>query len=189
MKEVLKSHIAGKIQLTDAELQTILSYFKPMRLEKNQILLNNGESSKHTYFVAKGCLRIYFMDENGAEATRFFAFENQFATALVSFITKEPSDELIQALEPTEILAISHEHFYQLLDLIPAWEKFYRIYLETAYVTNTKRLMSFLTQDALEKYRQLLAENPLVVQRLSNKMVASYLNISQETLSRLKSKR
>jgi len=91
-------------------------------------------------------------------------------------------------LEPTEIYYICHKDFYHLLDLIPQWEKFYRLYLEIAYVTNTKRLMSFLMQDALEKYRLLLDENPMVVRRLSNRIVASYLNISQETLSRLKSK-
>jgi FixJ family two-component response regulator len=75
-----------------------------------------------------------------------------------------------------------------LLKIIPQWEKLYRHYLEYAYVTNTNRLMSFITLDATERYRQLLAQNPNVVMRMPNKMVASYLNISQETLSRLKSK-
>ncbi|WP_315814420.1 hypothetical protein [Paraflavitalea speifideaquila] len=76
-----------------------------------------------------------------------------------------------------------------MLKIIPGWEKLYRSYLEMAYVNNTNRLMSFITLDATERYRQLPDENPVVVQRLSNKMTASYLNVSQETLSRLKSKR
>lgn len=188
MEELLISYIKSKISVTEEEMAIILSYFNPIRLKKNELLLTNGQSSQRTFFVTSGCLRIFFINEEGQDSTRYFAFENQFATALVSFITSEPSEEFIQAVEDSEVYYITHKNFYHLLDIIPQWEKFYRIYLEIAYVTNTKRLMSFLVQDALEKYRQLLDENPIIVRRLSNKMVASYLNISQETLSRLKSK-
>lgn len=188
MEELLISAIKSKLSVTDEEMMTILSYFRPMKVRKNELLLTNGQSSHRTFFVAKGCLRIFFINEDGQDSTRYFAFENQFATALLSFITSQPSKEFIQAVEDSEGYYITHENFYHLLDIIPKWEKFYRIYLEHAYVTNTKRLMSFLIQDALEKYRQLLDEDPIIVRRLSNKMVASYLNISQATLSRLKSK-
>lgn len=188
MKELLSTYIKSKITVTEEEMRTIISYFEPMNLKKNELLLTNGQSSQRTFFVVKGCLRIFFINEDGQDSTRYFAFENQFATALVSFITSEPSEEFIQAVEDSQVYYISHKNFYHLLDIVPQWEKFYRMYLEIAYVTNTKRLRSFLIQDALEKYRQLLNENPIIVRRLSNKMVASYLNISQETLSRLKSK-
>ena len=188
MQELLASYINNRICTTDEELETILSYFEPLQLKKNEMLLANGQNSQRTFFVVSGCLRIFFINEDGQDSTRYFAFENQFATALTSFITSEPSDEFIQAVEDSEVYYITHKNFYHLLNIIPQWEKFYRIYLETAYVNNTKRLMSFLVQDALEKYRQLLNENPIIVRRLSNKMVASYLNISQETLSRLKSR-
>ena len=188
MEEQLVAYIKSKISVTDDELGTILACFKHLKLKKNEVLLAQGEPSQRTFFVTKGCLRIFFINEEGQEATRYFAFENQFATALTSFITAEPSEEFIQAVEATEIYYISHRNFYHLLDIIPQWEKFYRIYLEMAYVNNTRRLQSFLMEDALENYRQLLNQNPVIVRRLSNKMVASYLNISQETLSRLKSK-
>ncbi|MFP3831407.1 Crp/Fnr family transcriptional regulator [Chryseobacterium sp. SIMBA_028] len=188
MQELLASYIKKRISVTDKDLETILSYFKLIQFKKNEMLLSNGQNSQRTFFVVNGCLRIFFINEEGQDSTRYFAFENQFATALTSFITSEPSEEFIEAVEDSEVYYITHKNFYHLLDIIPQWEKFYRIYLETAYVNNTKRLMSFLVQDALEKYRQLLEENPVVVRRLSNKMVASYLNISQETLSRLKSR-
>lgn len=188
MKEQLADYIQNKITVSREELEIILSYFKHLKLKKNELLLLQGQISQQTFFVCNGCLRIYFNSEDGQEATRYFAFENQFATALVSFITSEPSEEFIQAIEPSEILYISHSDFHFLLETIPSWEKFYRLYLEKAYVNNTNRLMSFLTQDAAEKYKQLLAENPGIKKRLPNKSVASYLNISQETLSRLKSK-
>ncbi|QBQ41706.1 Crp/Fnr family transcriptional regulator [Sphingobacterium psychroaquaticum] len=187
--EELAAYIRNQIAVTDAELTTILSYFKPLKVKKNELLLSNGDTSQRTFFVLKGCLRIFFVGDDGQDSTRYFAFENQFATALMSFITGQPAEECVQAVEESEILYISHHNFYELLALVPAWEAFYRKYLERAYVTNTKRLMSMYVQDALSKYRQLLADDPIIVQRLSNRIVASYLGISQETLSRLKSKR
>ncbi|MNJ85490.1 DNA-binding transcriptional dual regulator Crp [compost metagenome] len=188
MQEELIRYITDRIEVNEEELAVILSYFKPLNLKKNEQVLFQGQNSQQTFFVGKGCLRIYFINEDGQESTRYFAFENQFATALVSFITRNTSDELIQAVENTELLYITDQDFHHLLATIPQWEKFYRIYLEKAYVNNTNRLMSFLTLDAAKKYRQLLEENPIIVKRLPNKLVASYLNISQETLSRLKSK-
>lgn len=188
MQKQLATKIKGIITVTDDEMDKILFYFKPLEVKKNELLVIQGQTSRRTFFVGTGCLRIYFITEGGQEATRYLAFENNFATALCSFISKEPSPEFIQALEPSTVFYISHEDFYHLLDSIPSWEKFYRHYLENAYVTNTNRLMSFLTLDATERYKKLLEINPKIVRRLSNKIVATYLNISQETLSRLKSK-
>ncbi len=176
-------------RLSDAELAAGLACFRPLTPRRNELLLRADELSERMYFVVQGCLRIFFIQsDNGQEATRYLAFENQFATALVSFITGTPSLEYMQALEDTELLYISRTDFYHLLDAVPVWESFYRHYLAGAYVTNTTRLHSFLTLDARTRYQQLLAQSPAVVQRLPNKLVASYLNLSQETLSRLKSK-
>jgi len=188
MRERLSSYIREKIIISDEEVEQVLSLFKVMQVKKNEILISPGETCQRLYFIDKGCLRIFFLTAGGTEATRHFAFENQFATALVSFITNETSKEFVQAIEDTILYYISQKDFYHLLQIIPQWEKLYRHYLEYAYVTNTNRLMSFITLDATARYRQLLAQNPSIVMRLPNKMVASFLNISQETLSRLKSK-
>lgn len=176
-------------RLTDAELTAGLACFHPLTPRRLEVLLRPDQLAERMYFVEQGCLRIFFIQDNGQEATRYLAFEGQFATALVSFITGTPSLEYLQALEDTQLHYISRVDIYHLLDTVPAWEPFYRRYLEGAYVTNTTRLHSFLTLDAHTRYQQLLAQSPTVVQRLPNKLVASYLNLSQETLSRLKSKR
>jgi CRP-like cAMP-binding protein len=189
MYEQLTKYIKDTIPVTEKELELILSYFKPLTPKKNELLVNHGQSSQRMFFVTKGCLRIFFIQEDGQDITRYLAFENNFATALVSFISQDPSLEFIQALEDTALLYISRRDFHHLLETIPLWEKFYRHYLEHAYVTNTNRLMSFITMEAIERYRILLQENPVIVQRLPNKIVASYLNISQETLSRIKAKK
>jgi len=186
--EQLGDYIKKRIEVSDDDLNTILSYFKLLKQSKNELLLSAGQTSQHTYFVGKGCLRIFFINEEGKDVTRYIAFENQIATALVSFITKIPSLEYIQVVEKSELLFISHDDFNHLMTIIPKWREFYCSYLEKAYVNSTNRLMSFTTMDAKERYHQLLKINPKIVKRLPNKIVASYINISQETLSRLKSK-
>lgn len=184
----LTSFLKKNIDLSDDDLKIILSYFKIIKKSKNDILLSHGKISQYSYFVKKGCLRIFFINDEGKDVTRYIAFENQFATALVSFISNEPAEEIIQAIENSELLYISHNDFRYLMTIIPKWKDFYSIYLEKAYVNNSKRLMSFTTLDASERYDQLFKINPNIVKRLPNKIVASYINISQETLSRIKSK-
>ncbi len=187
MHDQLTAYIRKRIAIDDEDLGRVLSCFRELQLARHQILQGEGDPARRMFFVVRGCLRVFFIKEDGTDVTRRIVFENAFSTTLVGFITREPSMEYTQALEPTTLLYIPREEFYALLDTVPCWEKFYRQYLEYAYVTNTNRLMSFITLSATERYRQLLLDDPRIVQRLPNKIVASYLNISPETLSRLKS--
>lgn len=177
-----------EIDVSEAEWETIRACFQPVKAAKGELIVRQGQSSQRMYFVLSGCVRIFFVPDDGREVTRYLAFESEFATALVSFITEDPSGEYLQALEDSELLAVSGFDFQRLLADIPRWELFYRRYLERAYVNNTNRLMSFITLDAASRYRLLLRERPEIVQRLPNQVVASYLRISPETLSRLKSR-
>jgi CRP-like cAMP-binding protein len=184
----LKKYILDRAAISPDDLELIYSRFRSLHAGKDEILLHEGNASTKMFFVKTGCLRIYFLQADGSEATRYLAFEGNFATALVGFITQQPSMEYIQALESTELLYITREDFYELTGRIPGWESFFRKYLENAYVNNTNQLMSFLTLDATARYKLLMSENPAIIQRLSNKMVANFLGITQEALSRLKSK-
>ncbi|MGJ8550593.1 Crp/Fnr family transcriptional regulator [Winogradskyella wichelsiae] len=184
----LTNFIKKNINIDDEDLTIVLSYFKTIKKKKNDILLSHGKNSQVSYFVNKGCLRLFYINEEGKDVTRYIAFENQFATELVSFITNEPAQETIQVIENSELLYITHDDFRHLMTIVPKWKDFYNIYLEKAYVNNAKRLISFTTLDAAERYKQLFKINPNIVKRLPNKIVASYINISHETLSRIKSK-
>ncbi len=187
MHESLKKLLGEKIRVTDAELHLILSLFKPRTARKNEWLLEKGTVCNHLYFISKGCLRLYYAQEGQGEATRFMAFEDTFLTSLVSFISRQPATEYIEAVEASLLLAISWQDFTALRERIPAWDQFYIYLLEYGILVNTNRLSSMLTQNATERYRQLLRNNPDLVQRLSNSNLAAYLNVSPETLSRLKS--
>lgn len=186
--EQLGAYIKKNIEISEHDLSIVLSYFKRTEKAKNAVLLSEGQTSQFSFFVGKGCLRIYFINKEGKDVTRYIAFENQLATGLSSFISKLPSAEYIEVIEKAELLYISHEDFNYLMQTLPQWQAFYQLYLEKAYMNTNNRLMSFTTMDATARYAQLLKINPAIVQRIPNKIVASYINISQETLSRLKGK-
>jgi CRP-like cAMP-binding protein len=186
--EQLSDYIRKLVHLSDEQMALVLGFFRPVKLKRNEILLRAGEVGQYMNFVAQGCLRIYFIKSDGQDVTRYLAFENMFATGLASFISQKPSDEYIQTMEETIMLRISKKDFYYLLEIIEAWEKFFRKYLESAYMVNLDIFQREMTKSAEERYRELLSKNPDIVLRLPNKVVASYLNMSPETLSRMKKK-
>jgi CRP-like cAMP-binding protein len=114
--------------------------------------------------------------------------DNQIGTTLLSFISQKPSIELIEALDDTDLLAINHNDFYRLVKEIDSWKNFYLRILEEAYSFQNRKIGGLVTLTAKQRYEQLLTEKPILIQRLSNKVLASYLDIREETLSRLKSR-
>ncbi len=172
----------------EQQLDMIVDRFKPGLVNKNEILLSEGDTCNSFYYVDKGCIRTYYLAKNGEEKTRYIMPEQHIGTALTSFIYQKPSFEAIDALEHTELLRISHDDFYRLLKEIPAWNEFYVKMLEMAYAFQNRKIESMVTLSAKQRYNELLSENPALIQRVSNKVLASYLDIRQETLSRLKSR-
>jgi len=185
---MLTDLIRIKTKLDDKQIEEVLSYFKSISVKKNMHLLEPGLVSSQLFFIKKGCLRLYFINEDCQVLTRFMAFENTFLTSIVSFISREPCTEYIQAIEDSELMVISYDQFTLLRNLIPEWDKMYIHILEYGLTVINSKLSSLLTQNAVDRYLTLLKNNPELVQRLSNSNLAAYLNISPETLSRLKSK-
>jgi CRP-like cAMP-binding protein len=187
-KDSLKQLIRMFSGFGERDLDKVVDCFNERMVKKNEILLSEGEVAKEFYFINAGCIRTYFITKQGYEKTRYLMIEPSIGTALTSFISQKPSFEFIDALENTEVLAISHSDFYRLVSEIPQWKNFYLKIMEMAYSFQNRKIESLVTLSAKERYEQLIKENPKVVLRLSNKIIASYLDIQQETLSRLKSK-
>lgn len=186
MATSLEELIQQKIAISDEQLSLALSFFKVLNVSKNERLLEKGQVADRLFYIRKGCLRLYYTADDYSGSTRFMAFENTFLTSIVSFITREPAPEFIQAVENSELLAITYRDFFYLREVIPSWEKIYIYILEYGLTVINSRLSSLLTQNATERYKTLLKNNPELIQRLSNSNLAAYLNISPETLSRLK---
>jgi|SRR5690606_4895639 len=184
----LRYYLRANINIDDNQIDRIISCFKLRTVKKNTVLLSEGEICKEFYFVHSGCVRTYYITKQGQEKTRYVAFENSIATSISSFISQQQSFEFVDTLENSELLVISHKDFYQLLSDTPQWEKFYRTLLEMAYLFQNKKIENLVTLSAKQRYDKLMTETPIYIQRLSNKILASYLDITQETLSRIKSK-
>jgi CRP-like cAMP-binding protein len=179
----------AKTNVNEIDLAYILSKFKPCSAKKHDILIQKGEKARYFYFINKGCLRAFYIRDNGSEATRYIAMEGQFGTALASFITGLPAKDYFDAVEDCELLRISREDFDILMKEVPAFEALYLLSLELNYLYNVWRIASLMSMDATERYQHLIREHPLIVQRLPNKIIASYLGITPESLSRLKAQK
>ena len=164
----------------------LLSKFKQVNVRRNHLMLSAGEVCRYAYFICKGCVRTYFIDKAGGEKTRFLAFENNFVTSFASFITQTPSAQYVQALEDATLLRVGRDEFYKMVDSNPVFSKLYRDSLEQSLVFSTWRIETMISMTAKERYEDLLQRMPQVVLRLPNKHVASFLGITQESLSRLK---
>jgi CRP-like cAMP-binding protein len=187
LDKTLTSLLNYIVAFEEYQLANIVSCFTSKKAKKNSLLLSEGEICKEFYYVQKGGLRTYFLDKKGQEKTRYIMLDCSIGTALTSFIAQKPSFEFIEALEDSELLAISHVDFYRLNKEMDSWKMFYQKILEMAYSFQNKKIENIVTLSAKQRYEQLLDENPRYVQRLSNKILASYLDMTQETLSRLKS--
>ena len=188
MKDKLKILLKKFADFDEQELDRIVGFFKPKSVKKNSSLLQEGSVSREFYYIHTGGIRTFFIDKKGYEKTRYIMLDNHIGTTLSSFISQKPSFEFIEALDDTDLLAINYQDFYRLNREIDNWKTFYQKILELAYSFQNRKIESLVTLTAKQRYEQLLKESPVFIQRLTNKVLASYLDMREETLSRLKSK-
>ncbi|MBH1959583.1 MAG: Crp/Fnr family transcriptional regulator [Flavobacteriia bacterium] len=188
MYTILERFIKSRTDIGDDALQLIVSCFNPVSTKRNEILLNPNQICRHYYFINKGCIRLFTVNREGNETSRYFAFEGNFATALPSFIDQLPAEEYLQTIEKSELLAISRTDFYRLTETIPQFSQIYTEILELGFMVAQKRIYGFQGFDALEKVKWIMKYQPHLLPRISNRMAASYLGLSPSTLSRIKSK-
>ena len=169
------------------EMDEIVACFRKKNVSKSQVLLHPGDVCRDFYFVHSGCIRIFFIDKKGTDKTRYVMPDHHIGTALTSFISQKPSVELIEAVEDSVLLVISHGDFYRLNSEMNNWKFFYQRILEMAYAFQNRKIEQLVNLSARERYETVMKENPGLMQRLSNRVMASYLDMREETLSRLKS--
>ncbi|MGD1848952.1 MAG: Crp/Fnr family transcriptional regulator [Salibacteraceae bacterium] len=188
MSQQLQAYIEKRLGQTPENLEVVLAAFKPIKTKKNQVLLEVGEVCKHCYFILNGCLKVSSYNVNGDESTINLAFEEEWRTAMNSFVNQQPSNERIVAVEQSELLAISRQKFQEFSQQISGFQQIYQQLLEESYTKSVERVQTLMAMDALDRLKWLLSEQPLIFTRLSSRLIASYLGISEATLSRLKPK-
>ena len=187
MFEVLAQSIKEKISITEEEFEFTKTLFIPKKLRKRQYLLQDGDVCKYTAFVEKGMLRTFTIDEKGNQPILQFSMEGWWVADLYSFLTNEPSLYNIDALEDCELLLITKPSWDLLLEKVPAFERFFRILIQNSLIATQRRLMGSMSESAEEKYTKLINNFPDCIERVPQHMIASYLGITRETLSRVRS--
>lgn len=186
MFEVFFSHVNDKVSLTLEEKETIKTFFSPKKLRKKQYLLQEGDVCRYLAFVEKGLLRSYNVDDKGTEHMIQFAWEGWWISDTASFLSGEPADNNIDAIEDSELLLMTLPHFEESMIRVPKMERYYRILFQNNIISKEQRLLSSIRYSAEEKYIKLSETNPELIKRIPQNLVASYLGITPETLSRIR---
>lgn len=186
MFEIFSKYLTDKIELTEPELSRISSVSVIKKLRRKQYLLQEGDVWRHYAFVCQGCLRTYRLDENGNEHILKFSIENWWAGDRESLLTGRPSQCFIDALEESVVIMITKENFDKLCQEIPAFNNLVNELLNRTYIASQQRIHANITYTSEEKYRNFIEKYPDITSRVPLHMIASYLGISPETLSRIR---
>ncbi|MBZ4044598.1 Crp/Fnr family transcriptional regulator [Flavobacterium hibisci] len=178
--------ITEYIDVSDSELEYCLSMLSYEVYKKKDILLKEGEICSKIYFVAKGLLRIYFIDDKDEEKTFHFCLENTFGTDYESFLKGIPSSFSIQAMEDTDVLVISFEMLQNIYRELQHGEKLGRRITEEYFFLVNDKIKAIYVNAPLVRYRDMDKRFPKIHQRVPQHCIASYLNITPVHLSRLK---
>lgn len=186
MFKTFETYIRSKIPVTDEQMKAIGAFFRPRSVSKGRMILQVNEICDHTCFVVRGCLRSYVIDDKGREHILQFAPENWWISEQISLLNGEPSMYFIDAVEDTDYLAISREFFAELPRIVPSASNI----MNTLQLYNLralqKRLISHLSATGEERYLAFLKTHPSLALRLPQKMIASYLGVTPESLSRIR---
>jgi CRP-like cAMP-binding protein len=186
MYEVFQKYMDSKIQLYQDQSDWIRSLSLVRKLRKHQFLLQAGDICKQHAFVSKGCLRSYSVDSDGVEHTVKFAVENWWIGDRDSLMSGEPAMLNIDAVEDSEVVLLSTKNFDLICQKIPAFNNMVNNLLQSAYNASQNRILANISLSAIEKYEHFLQRYPDLALRIPQGMIASYLGMSPETLSRVR---
>jgi CRP-like cAMP-binding protein len=154
--------------------------------KKGKLFLEEGQNCDYFYYVLKGFIRVYYLDLEGNEITHWFSADNSMITSPFSFFKKERNILYFETLEDTELLQITNDQIDTIISQSKSTEKIYRQLLAEFAMVLSRRVMSIHTQSAEERYLKLMKEHPLIFQKAKLSHIASFLGITQQSLSRIR---
>ncbi len=172
--------------LTSEEEALIVATFQPKKLRKKQYFLQEGDVCKYAGFIVKGAMRQYSVDDKGVEHIVQLYIENYWANDRESSTMLTPSKYNIDAWEDTELLIITRAEMLDLMDKIPALVQMIRLMDERNAIANQRRLNSTISNTAEKRYEEFAIHHPQFIQRFPQHLIASFLGITKETLSRIR---
>jgi CRP-like cAMP-binding protein len=185
MQEKLREHIEKIVPLTDDEFAFVSSHLTIESFKKREFLIQEGDRVKHAYFVLSGLLMLAYTDQSGKQHIVSFAMEDWWESDYLAYHTQGKASMSLQCLEDTLVLCLSLENYKNLCASLHKMEHFFLAKANAGHIGSQQRILSFLTSGAKERYEQLLKRYPALLQRVPKTLLASYLGVSRETLSRL----
>jgi CRP/FNR family transcriptional regulator, anaerobic regulatory protein len=186
--QLIINNVSRFIDLTELEKQRYISLLTEVNVKKKDFLMQAGEITKYEYFITKGCLKVYTLDEEGTPHISMFAVEDYWTGDMASFMTKEPSHYFIKATEDSELLGISRANYELLFQEIPKFERFYRILYQNSLISYIKRSNQGISLTAEERYIEFKRKYLNIVNRITQKDLAAYIGITPEFMSKIISK-
>ncbi len=186
MRGDVRKNIDRYTLLSDAEFDQFLSFTTTRTFRKRQYLVQQGDFTRHIFYIVKGCVRAFKSDDSGKEHIIQFGVEDWWIGDLAVVVTETPARLNIECLEDTEVIQIDKESHEQLYAAVPKFERFFRLIIQNSFVATQNRLLSVMSQPAYERYSEFTERYPHIVQRVANHHIASYLGIAPESLSRLR---
>ncbi len=184
----LLSQLIQVFKFSDKDCAPLIPLFETVEVKKNEHLFQEGDIAKYVYFIEKGCLRQYYINNNGEERTIYFKVENGWASELVSFLDNTPTELNLQALEDSKLQMINQKNWIFAVTQISSFTMgFIRSQQDTNYMLK-KRLAEATVETPEEKYLRFIKEEPYLLQRIPLYHIASYLAMKPETLSRIRKK-
>lgn len=184
--ESFKQFLNNITAITDEDFETASSHFKTIKLSKNSYFAIQGKICQEVAFIKKGTLRTYYLNEKSEEVTSCFCTENNLTTSYKSFVSQQPSELSIQAIEDVELLVIEYLDLQKLYQQSIVWQNIGRIIAERQYMVMEQYANILCNETAKEKYLRLLKEQPSILNKASVHDIASYLGVTRRTLSRIR---
>ncbi|MBS7565971.1 Crp/Fnr family transcriptional regulator [Mucilaginibacter sp. Bleaf8] len=185
MEQLLRHQIEKIVQLTDDEFHLVLSYFSFRTYKKHQYVVQAGDMAPNDHFVVKGLLKSFYIDDDGKTHILQFAMEDWWISDPQAFHNRTPATLHVDCIEDTDVYYISIDSREQLCAELQKMEYFFLKKTAAGYIALQRRILSLLSQSADERYHQFAQLYPTLLQRLPKALIASYLGVSRETLSRL----
>lgn len=179
-------NITGSVSLLASELDLVHQLFQHKTCKKKTLLLNKGQVCNFEAYIIKGCVKKYYLDQNGDEVVLQFAVEDWWISDMVSFTEQIPSLLYIETMEETELLQINFQNKEQLFKQVPQLERVFRLLVQRAYSVLENRFLTGIAASAEERYLNFIKKYPMLSQRVPQYQIASYLGITPEALSRIK---
>jgi CRP/FNR family transcriptional regulator len=183
--EQLRKHLEGITSINDEEFEYIKSFFSVKKVRKHQYLLHQGDEVQYEYLVVSGIYKVFYLDGQGKEYIVQFAQENWWMSDYQAFFRQQSSEVYIECLEEGEVICLSLQSREKLAAELHKMEHFFRIKLTNGYIALQQRIKLLLSSSPQQRYEEFAKSYPSLLQKIPKKLIAEYLGVSRETLSRL----